>query len=302
MAEKALGRGLSALISESSIDAENKDNGIIGDSMLSAFIPLDQLIPGVFQPREIFNEEKLLELTESIKENGVIQPIIVRPTEEKGQYQIIAGERRWRASKLAGLHDIPVVIKRISDQQALEVALIENIQRQSLTPIEEAEGYNRLREEFDYTQEELAESLGKSRSHITNMLRVLQLPEEIKSLINQDKLSMGHARALIKSENPIEVANEIVAKGLSVRQAEKFAAGYGKTKEKRKSSKNNIVGISAANDYQPVEKDEDIIALENSLSENLGLKVSIDDLEQGGRVSVYFDNLSELDKILQKLG
>lgn len=311
MTKKALGRGLSALInSDSKINtapaataaaitqAEPNNNDA---NSFTVMLALDKLSPGRFQPREYFDEEKLKELTDSVRENGVLQPILVR-TADNGKYQIVAGERRWRASKQAGLASIPAVIKELSDKEALEFALIENIQRQSLTPIEEAEGYQRLMDEFSYTQEQLASNLGKSRSHIANMLRLLSLPQEIKDMINSGSLTMGHARALIKLDNPEEVAHEIIRKGLSVREAEKFAAGRGKAgrgSKERQPAKTSGIKVPSMN--VAAEKDDDLIAIENSLSDNLGLRVTVEDSEEGGKVTLYFNNLSELDRILQKL-
>jgi ParB family chromosome partitioning protein len=307
--KSALGRGLSALISEGNEESGNEKNTLASalnkspteaGTLQVVMVALSNLAPGRFQPRSYFDEDKLAELAESIKESGVLQPILVR-SDKDGKYQIIAGERRWRASKQAGLEKIPVVIKELDDKAALEVALVENIQRQSLTPIEEAEGYKKLQEEFSYTQEHLAGSLGKSRSHITNMLRLLQLPDEVKDMINSGSLTMGHARALIKAENSVEIAHEIIKKGLSVREAEKFAAGSGKVRVRAKTP---ITRGKKEHNYSSSgqDKDEDLLALERALSDRLGLKITVEDSEEGGRVTLYFNNLSELDKILQKIG
>lgn len=315
-----LGRGLSALITESRQElgkseefstavysGAGTEQTIIEGGLRVTVLPLQSLTPGRFQPRGYFDEEKLRELTESIKENGVLQPILVRSDVNAGQYQIIAGERRWRASKQAGLETIPVVIKEFSDEEALEVALIENIQRQSLTPIEEAEGYNTLQEQFGYSQEELAKGLGKSRSHIANMMRLLQLPEKVKDLINTGEITMGHARALIRAENPVELAYMVIQKGLSVRETEKFAAGSGKLGGGANARPVEIRQrpASPARPEPRVinsQKDEDLLAIERSLTESTGLKVLIEDGEQGGTVTLFFNNLAELDAILQRLG
>jgi ParB family chromosome partitioning protein len=317
--KNALGRGLSSLISEGDdSDADKQptkasENTPDQKSIVTAssenegglrvvMIPLSDLIPGRFQPRGYFDEDKLNELAASIKESGVLQPILVRSSDEKGKYQIIAGERRWRASRQAGLEKIPAVVKELDDKAALEAALVENIQRQSLTPIEEADGYKKLIEEFSYTQENLASNLGKSRSHITNMMRLLQLPDEVKDLINSGSLMMGHARALVGVENPVGIAHEIVKKGLSVREAEKFAAGSGKLGGGSKGAARPRVLKSMPQTGSDLQKDEDLLGLERTLSENLGLKVTVEDSEEGGKVTLYFNNLSELDKILQKIG
>jgi ParB family chromosome partitioning protein len=314
--KNALGRGLSSLISEGEGDepaaakpaakttkestptSKETTPPEAENGLRVIMIALTDLAPGRFQPRGYFDEDKLKELASSIKENGVLQPILVRPTAEKGKYQIIAGERRWRASRQAGLEKISAVVRELDDKAALEAALVENIQRQSLTPIEEADGYKKLIEEFSYTQEKLAENLGKSRSHITNMMRLLQLPEEVKDLINTSALTMGHARALVGAENPVELAHEIVKKGLSVREAEKFAAGSGKAGGGSKV----IARPQKTSTASSGQKDEDLLGLERALSENLGLKVTVEDSEEGGRVTLYFNNLSELDRILQKIG
>ena len=308
--KKALGKGLSALISEGNDEIAYTEN--LEDDLLAAFaedaddlnvkyIKLTDLRAGTFQPREYFDEEKLQELALSIKENGVIQPILVRWEEEESVYQIVAGERRWRAAKQAGLEVIPAVIRNLTDKEAAEAALIENIQRQSLTAIEEAEGYKTLQEHFSYTQEQLAERLGKSRSHIANMLRLLTLPKEVKELINTRAISMGHARALIKSNNPIEDAYKIIENGLSVREAEKFTEGN--LRKNGINSKKNSSQSSLHKKSKDEVKDEDIVVLETSLSRSLGLKVTINcDKEVGGIVSVCYNNMSELDRILQKLG
>jgi ParB family chromosome partitioning protein len=324
--KNALGMGLSALFSEEDTTTINKDStesmpssqdtldttsneeSISFDKKMKArLLDVNMLVPGKFQPRGYFDEDKLKELVKSIKENGVIQPILVRSEDTEGRYQIIAGERRWRACKQAGLETIPAVIKELSDKEALEVALVENIQRQSLTAIEEADGYKKLIEEFGYTQEQLASNLGKSRSHISNMLRLLNLPDEIKDIINTGALSMGHARALVNANNPIELAYKIIEEGLSVREAEKYAAGWGTRTNKNKSDEHqetseDVKAKPKKSSKNTAEKDPDLAIIENSLSQNMGMKVSIEDTDEGGKVTLYFNNLSELDRILQKLG
>ncbi len=316
--QRGLGRGLSALISENynaqtqatvtvnstsnEVDVEmtsTKNQHKIPAGMESLVI--EQLIPGKYQPRSQFNEQALVELSESIRRNGVMQPIIVRPTLQSGRYEIIAGERRWRAAKMAGLMRVPVIIRDIDDKQALELALVENVQRQDLLPLEEAIGYQRLIEEFDYTQEELANVVGKSRSHVTNLLRLLSLPDEIKEMLDKGELTMGHARTLIGLPNAIEIARQIIARGLSVRQAEEISRevqGNPKRSNSRSQGGDNRVGGYR----QPVNKDPDIMALEETLSENLGLKVSIHDRGQSGEIILSYDSLSQLDEILRRLG
>jgi ParB family transcriptional regulator, chromosome partitioning protein len=262
---------------------------------------LEQLVQGKYQPRSQFNEQALTELAESIRRNGVMQPIIVRPT-VGSRYEIIAGERRWRAAKLAGLNRVPVIIREIDDKQALELALVENVQRQDLLPLEEAIGYQRLIEEFDYTQEELGNIVGKSRSHVTNLLRLLSLPDEIKELLDNGGLSMGHARALIGVPNNIEIAKQIVARGLSVRQAEELGR-LAQGNQKRTNSRSQNKDIPVVAHYRSSEnRDPDILALEEALSENLGLKVAIHDRGQSGQIVLTYDSLSQLDEILRRLG
>ena len=233
-----------------------------------------------------------------------MQPIIVRPTlSGSGRFEIIAGERRWRAAKMAGLQRVPVIIRAIDDKQALELALVENVQRQDLSPLEEAVGYQRLIEEFDYTQEELGSIVGKSRSHITNLLRLLSLPDEIKEMIDNGELTVGHARPLIGLPDGVRVAKEIVSRGLSVRQAEEVSrAVQGNQKRTNSRSQGNGNRAGGANYDGASNKDPDILALEETLSENLGMKVAINDRGQNGEIILSYDSLSQLDDILRRLG
>ena len=225
-----LGRGLEALFEESARPAPQGAGAGAGRAPLagggSAVLPVSDLAPGPFQPRETFDDGAMAALIDSIRERGVIQPLIVRADPgEEGRYQIVAGERRWRAAQAAGLHEVPVLVQELSDAAALEVALIENIQRQDLTPVEEAEGYRRLTEEFDRTQDELSRALGKSRSHIANALRLLHLPDAVKLLLNGGAISAGHGRALLNAPDPTAVAMEIVRRNLTVRETERLIAG-----------------------------------------------------------------------------
>ncbi|MDX2074168.1 MAG: ParB/RepB/Spo0J family partition protein [Alphaproteobacteria bacterium] len=297
---RGLGKGLSALISENS----SKPSANSSPAVVSGInhVPHTRLHPGQFQPRTHFDEGALTELAESIQKNGIMQPIIVRPG-AGSKLEIVAGERRWRAAKLAGLETVPVIIREISNKQALELALVENIQRRDLGPLEEALGYQRLIEEFDYTQEELAGTVGKSRSHIANLLRLLSLPDEVKTMLEKGELTMGHARALLTSENPVELARQIAKKGLNVRQAESFSKGAG-TRVKETSEKSARPKAPAAyrHPQDSGAKDPDILALEETLSENLGLKVSIYDRGQSGEIVLSYDSLSQLDEILKRLG
>lgn len=289
--KKGLGKGLSALMSEdySATMSEEPPQG--------GALKISQIVSGRYQPRHKFSEQYLQELADSIRKNGIMQPILVRRT-ESGQYEIIAGERRWRAAGMAGLTDVPVIIKDIDDKQALELALIENIQRQDLTPLEEASGYQRLMDEFSYTQEELAGTVGKSRSHVANLLRLLSLPEKIKAYLDDDKLSMGHARALLNAKDAELLADEVVRRGLNVRQTEHLCrSGLPSGKEAGVPTSRSSNRPSTARD-----KDPDILALEETLSENLGLKVSINDEGQQGQIIISYESLSQLDDILRRLG
>ena len=301
---KGLGKGLSALISENSpVPVSTRQTAQTKTEQASTVTPgltslaINQLVSGKYQPRVQFDEGTLTELAESIEKNGIMQPIIVRTT-TSGRYEIVAGERRWRAAKIAGLQAVPVIIREIEDRQALELALVENIQRQDLSPLEEAGGYQRLIEEFSYLQDELATVVGKSRSHITNLLRLLSLPEEVKAMLDKGEISMGHARALLNSPDPISLAHEIVQRGLNVRQAE-AASRRAKGRSKRTVIRS---GSQSYHTAEQREKDPDILALEESLSENLGLRVSINDRGQSGEIVVAYENLAQLDVILRKLG
>ena len=299
--QKGLGKGLSALIAENnmpkaSAPAKSSDAAASGVYTLAA----NKLHAGKYQPRSHFNETALSELAESIRKNGIMQPIIVRASKvDAGKYEIVAGERRWRAAQLAGIAEVPVIIRDIHDKQALELAIVENIQRQDLSPIEEANGYQRLIEEFEYTQEELASTVGKSRSHVANLLRLLSLPGEIREMLEKNELTMGHARALIGVPNAVELAKDIVRKGLNVRQVEQVSRDVQGVEKKTVTR----AGSNGTAPYRaPVNKDPDIIALEESLSENLGLKVSINDRGQSGELIISYDSLSQLDVILRRLG
>lgn len=294
--QKGLGKGLSALIAEINVDTPEATSTVIDHSNI-AELPVDQIDPSPYQPRKYFSEDALRELTESIRKNGVMQPIIVRV--KGGRYELVAGERRWRASKLARIDAIPVLVKDLSDTEALEFALIENIQRQDLTPLEEAEGYRRIMDECSYTQEELASELGKSRSHIANMLRLLNLPENVKKALDEGNISMGHARALLGKEDSDAIVDAIIKRQLSVRQTEQLIKkGNAPENSSRKSASRSTSSRSPA---LAKEKDEDIINLEQMLSESLGLQVSIEDEGSNGRLIVAFNNLEQLDRVLQKL-
>ncbi len=300
---RGLGKGLSVLISEEySKSATGTGTSEAPQGTLVQNIPLSSILAGKYQPRTRFSDEYLSELADSIKHNGVMQPITLRKSTDGGQYEIIAGERRWRAAGLAGLMEIPAIIREVDDAQALELALVENIQRQDLSPLEEAAGYQRLMQEFTYTQEQLSKIVGKSRSHIANLLRLLSLPEKIKNFLDSDALSMGHARALLNAENAEALADEVVAKGLNVRQTESLVKdGQPSSNTSPKLPSGNTRGSSPSNNEQS-HKDADILALEETLSQNLGLRVSINDRGQSGDITIRYESLSQLDEILKRLG
>jgi len=301
--QRGLGKGLSALISENNYAPPAASAKTAAksspDSAPGVYtLPPSALHAGKYQPRAQFSETSLAELAESIRKNGIMQPIIVRASSKQaGKYEIVAGERRWRAAQMTQLEAVPVIIRDIPDKQALELALVENIQRQDLSPLEEANGYQRLIEEFEYTQEELASTIGKSRSHIANLLRLLSLPEEIKDMLERGELTMGHARALIGVPGAVELARDIIRRGLNVRQVEQAS------RQAQGTEKRSVTRKSSGSSYQPpINKDPDIVALEETLSENLGLKVSINDRGQNGEIVIAYDSLSQLDEILRRLG
>ena len=281
MRNRALGRGLSSLLNEEITPIE-----IITSSNN---IDLELIEVNEDQPRKYFDEEKIKELADSINSHGLVQPIIVNKS-QSGKYKIIAGERRFRACKIAGLRQVPVIIKDLTEKEILEIALIENIQRQELTAIEEAEGFQKLIKEYGYSQGELAIVVGKSRSHVANLLRLNQLPESIKFMINNSQLSMGHARCLIGLENAEEIATKIVANDLNVRQVEELVSN-----RKRKEKANN----SVTKEKDKV-IDDDLVILGQSLSEKFGVKVVVENSWNGGRISLHYSNLEELDLILTK--
>ena len=308
---KGLGRGLSSLMGEAAL-VEVAPNATSHSSSATNApdilrLPVAHMQAGKYQPRRHFDEAALAELCESIEKHGLMQPIMVRAI-AGNRYEIIAGERRFRAAQLAKLSEVPVIIREATDEQALELALIENIQRSDLNPLEEAAGYQRLMDEFGYTQEKLSPIVGKSRSHIANLLRLLKLPEGIKKRIDSGELTMGHARALLMAKDPEQLAREIVEIGLSVRQAEERAKGIAPAQQD--AAMEDIAEMISAPKKRPQvlrrgseEKSEDVIQLENMLADSLGLRVSIDTRgTQAGEVIISYDSLSQLDEILRRLG
>jgi ParB family transcriptional regulator, chromosome partitioning protein len=303
-----LGRGLSALFGDTdssyqpktpvqpSPQAQTTQTGSADRAKPGAqqMLPVEWIQPGAFQPRRRFDDEAIKGLAESIRERGVVQPLMVRQVEgERNVYEIIAGERRWRAAQQAGLHEVPVIVRTFSDREAMEVGLIENVQREDLSPLEEAEGYRRLMEEFQHSQDGLAKVVGKSRPHITNMLRLLTLPTAVKQMIDNGQLTMGHARALITARNPAQLAEEIVKKGMSVRQAEALAKreSDGRFAKKKKESSVTV--------------DANIMALEKELESATGLKMKIHPDGKTGSTSgtlvLHYASFEQLDGVIKKL-
>jgi ParB family chromosome partitioning protein len=280
-----LGRGLSSLLGEVAQEAPVSGAAGSGRSGLQ-MMPVSSIEPHLDQPRRHFDEEALAELAESIRARGLIQPIVVRPHGHR--YQIVAGERRWRAAQKARLHEVPVIVREFNDAETLEVALLENIQRRDLNAIEEAEGYKRLMHEFGHTQEALGRLVHKSRSHIANLLRLLDLPEAVRALVVSGELTMGHARALIGALDPEALAQDVVSRGLSVRETEKLAK-FGKPGRERQP-KLEYKGASA-----------DIDALERQLGDMVGLNVKITHRPDGGVVALSYSTLDQLDMICQRL-
>ena len=253
-------------------------------------VPVEKIYPNPNQPRKMFQEEKLIELANSIKTKGIVQPLIVRKKRgTKESFEIVAGERRWRAAQRAQIHELPVIVKEFSDLEVLEIAIIENVQRADLNPIEEAIGYKSLMDNFDHTQEGLSKEIGKSRSHIANLLRLLNLPTEVQEFLISGQLTSGHARALVTCENPLTLAKQIISLGLSVRDAERLVRNTGQKKTKNK--------------IKTKEKPADTILLESDLSTALKMKVSINHEEgkEKGLISISYKSLDELDRISEVL-
>ncbi len=289
MERKGLGRGLSSLMADVNLLNKPLENENAEAKVATQSLPIELISPNPDQPRRVFDKAALDELASSIRVKGIIQPIVVRPMANSG-YQIVAGERRWRAAQLAQLHHVPVVIRSFSDDEVLEIAIIENIQRQELSAIEEASAFRQLMERFGHTQEQLSEALGKSRSHIANTVRLLNLPEPVQDMVRSGILSAGHARALLGSPDPHAAALQVIEKGLSVRETEEFARKAGERKGERKPRKGQ-------------EKDADTRAIEADLTANLGMSVVISHGvgTEGGKVELIYKNLEQLDLICQLL-
>jgi ParB family chromosome partitioning protein len=284
-ARSRLGRGLASLIGDVGGEAAHLDR-----PRAQRKVPIEFLKPNPRNPRREFADTELGELADSIKQHGVIQPIVVRPVKGvQDRFEIIAGERRWRASQIAGLHEVPIVPVDVSDSDALEIAIIENVQREDLNAMEEAQGYHALSNEFKRSQDEIAKIVGKSRSHVANMMRLTKLPAEVQAYIAMGQLSAGHARALIGVPDPVASAKRIVEEGLNVRQAEALAHVEGVPVRKPQKARGGKV------------KDPDTVALEKRVSDALGLAVSVDHREPGGTVHIRYRDLEQFDEIMRRL-
>lgn len=278
--KKRLGRGLAALIGE-----DTSEESVVQDVRSLRHMPIDLLKASANNPRKTFTDADLEDLAKSIREKGLLQPIVVRPV-ANGEYEIVAGERRWRAAQRAGVHDVPVLIRDLTDGEALEIALIENIQRADLNPLEEARAYAQLLEQFNYTQQQLADSIGKSRSHIANTLRLMNLPEVVRAEIEKGQLTAGHARALVATDSPAELAAKIIKLGLSVRETEKLAREAASPKKPKPKA----------------EKDADTRALEKLVSEAIGLKLEITHKGDGsGSLLITYKTLDQLEDVCRRL-
>lgn len=287
VAKRRLGRGLAALIGE-------MDQPVPVDNSRSSNVSADRMIPIEFvtrnprNPRRSFDDGELHDLASSIRQHGIVQPVVVR-TLANSQYEIIAGERRWRAAQLAGLVDIPVIVRDVDDKTALEIAIVENVQRSDLNPLEEALGYEQLIAEYGYTQNDLGEIIGKSRSHVANSLRLLKLPEPVRDLLSAGTLSAGHARALVPTSDPAALARAIVSKGMSVRDAERLAQNDIKAQSEPRTT------------LQRDQKDSDTLALERTLSDALGLEVAINHKASGGQIRISYKSLDQLEEVCRLL-
>lgn len=284
LSKRRLGRGLAALIGQMDqplpVDAAPKE--VSPDRM----VPIEYVSRNPRNPRRQFDEAELQDLASSISQHGIVQPVVVRPVGDR--YEIIAGERRWRAAQLAGLHEIPVIVRDVDDRTALEIAIVENVQRADLNPLEEALGYDQLIAEYGYTQNDLGGIIGKSRSHVANSLRLLKLPEPVRNMLASGELSAGHARALVTTSNPVSLARTIVAKGMSVRDAERLA-------------QNDIKSQSEPSQSKVEKKDSDTLALERTLSDSLGLEVRINHKGGPGQIRINYRTLDQLEEICRLL-
>jgi ParB family chromosome partitioning protein len=292
--KKHLGKGLSALLGTSAVSSVVGQTAPFDDLVIRSeqILPIEKIYPGRFQPRQKFSSPELRELADSIGAHGVLQPILVRNHPDKaGAYEIIAGERRWRAAQLAKLHEVPIVLRNFSDAESLEIGLVENLQRENLSSLEEAEGYRRLVNEFNHSQDDIAKTLGKSRPYVSNIIRLLNLPDSIKEMLRAGDLTAGHARALLNAEDPVNLAKKVLSLGLNVRQTEKLCKGA-----------NRGVATPGKRNVPPgLSKDPNILSLEKELGKLLGLTVEIDFHMGGGNLNVTYKTLEQLDGVLHIL-
>lgn len=288
--KKRLGRGLAALIGEMDKTEQKSDKPakVSADQM----IPIEFIVRNAENPRRQFDREDLADLARSIRKHGIVQPIVVRQAGDE-RYEIIAGERRWRAAQQAEIKEVPVLIRNVDDKTALEIAIVENVQRSDLNPLEEAMGYDQLMSQYNYTQNDLGEVIGKSRSHVANSLRLLKLPDGVRDMLVDGSLSAGHARSLVSTSNPLQLAKKIVKEGLSVRDAERLA---------QMDINGASSAISKASESTKFEKDADTLALERSLSDVLGLKVQLNHKGEKGQLQISYKSLEQLDNICKLLG
>lgn len=286
MERRGLGRGLSALLAD--VNLPDTADAAADASRPTQVLPIERVQPNPDQPRREFVPEALEQLAQSIRQKGIVQPLIVRALGDGGQFEIVAGERRWRAAQIAGLHEVPVVVREFTDVEVLEIAIIENIQREDLNPIEEAMAYRQLIERFGHTQEKLAEALSRSRTHVTNLLRLLTLPDSVQEKLRRGDLTAGHARALVSTPDPAALAAQVVRRGLSVRETEKLAKTAGEPRQRSKTKP---------------EKDADTRAIEADLSANLHMLVKIDHrgVDEGGVLSISYRTLEDLDLLCDVL-
>jgi ParB family chromosome partitioning protein len=289
--KKRLGRGLAALIGEIDQPVQAQSKPAVSADRL---VPIEHVSRNPRNPRRSFDPADLEDLSRSIRQHGIVQPVMVRSAGDD-RYEIIAGERRWRAAQMAGLVDIPVIVRDVDDRTALEIAIVENVQRADLNALEEAQGYEQLIAQYGYTQNDLGEVIGKSRSHVANSLRLLKLPDEVRQMLAEGALSAGHARAIVSTSDPVGLARKIAGEGLSVRDAEKLA-------QRDAEPGSSPAGIETKSANRPEEKDADTLALERSLSDVLGLKVQLAHKGQGGQLRIDYKSLEQLDELCRLLG
>jgi ParB family chromosome partitioning protein len=296
--EKKLGRGLSALLGESkSKKTDNIQNENVKSGEMVESISVNKIIAGIYQPRKTFNHDEIDELANSIKENGLIQPIILRKADDENHYEIIAGERRFRAAKIAGFTKIPSIVKKLNNHEALELAIIENVQRSDLSLIEEAAGYKQLIEEFSYTQDQISKRIGKSRSHVTNLLRLLTLPQIVRELLDKKLISMGHARAIINSNDPETLAKRAANESLTVRHVEDLVRD-----EKIEKVKNNTLLVRTESKIRFVNSQE-LTRIESELAEILKteVKISYNSFKNNGKITIKFSELEEIQQLIENI-